>query len=102
MPPDTVLAFEAMRELRTHLTGDDSSLEEPESWGDTTLSLPDDAPDSWSNVLTGETLHAVRAGAGKKTIELNRVFIQFPVALLVGHTSVDDSRSSVFHAGALG
>ena len=88
--------------LTTHLTGDDSSLKEPESWGDTTLSLPDDTPDSWRNVLTGQTVHAVRAGAGKKTIELNLVFDQFPVALLVGYASVEESRDSVFHAGALG
>jgi (1->4)-alpha-D-glucan 1-alpha-D-glucosylmutase len=50
-------------------------------WGDSFLNMPEGAPVSWSNVFTGQPLEAV--GGGRR-IPLNRVFVRFPVALLVG------------------
>jgi (1->4)-alpha-D-glucan 1-alpha-D-glucosylmutase len=52
------------------------------AWGGrSSLVLPEEAPDTWRNVLTGEELR-VSGGRGKKTLPLHAVFRHFPVALL--------------------
>lgn len=62
------------------------------AWGESALMMPDDSPECWHNLLTGETL-GVRAGnavgtgeTGSKTLRLASVFETFPVALLAGET----------------
>jgi (1->4)-alpha-D-glucan 1-alpha-D-glucosylmutase len=52
-------------------------------WQNSVLSLPDGAPEQWTNVLTGEILHASRSDEGS-IIELAKVFWSCPVALLTG------------------
>jgi len=52
-------------------------------WGDTTLTLRQEAPLIWHNVLTGEILETSRQGT-LNTLFLSRVFASFPVALLAG------------------
>lgn len=57
------------------------------AWGETTLILPENSPDRWHNVLTGEVLAAaLPAGtaSGSKTLPLAYVFRSFPTALFVG------------------
>jgi len=46
-------------------------------WQDNHILLPDDAPQNWFNILTGETL---REGRG---ITLAELFYEFPVAMLI-------------------
>jgi (1->4)-alpha-D-glucan 1-alpha-D-glucosylmutase len=48
-------------------------------WGNDILILPEDAPQNWLNVLTGEKL---RAFDGRKGLSLAEVFHIFPVAFL--------------------
>jgi (1->4)-alpha-D-glucan 1-alpha-D-glucosylmutase len=50
-------------------------------WGDDLLLLPNEAPESWRNVLTGESLKV--STAGKRGLPLSDVLSSFPVALLV-------------------
>ncbi|MCU1285478.1 MAG: maltooligosyl trehalose synthase [Acidobacteriales bacterium] len=47
-------------------------------WADTELSLPENAPDSFENVLTGEILNVTN----RRTLLLKEIFANFPVALL--------------------
>jgi (1->4)-alpha-D-glucan 1-alpha-D-glucosylmutase len=56
-----------------------------ETWGNSAIRLPDGAPGSWRNVLTGE---AVKAGTtrGKKWLLLKALLRNFPVALLEAST----------------
>jgi (1->4)-alpha-D-glucan 1-alpha-D-glucosylmutase len=56
-----------------------------ETWGSSALVLPDDAPDSWINILTGEELEVVPARQ-KKLLPLAKVFGSFPLALLAPST----------------
>jgi len=53
------------------------------TWGQTGLILHQDAPLTWQNVLTQESLKISRQGA-LKTLALKQVFASFPVALLAG------------------
>ncbi|HTW21968.1 MAG TPA: malto-oligosyltrehalose synthase [Candidatus Baltobacteraceae bacterium] len=50
-------------------------------WSDTTLDLPNSAPESWINVLTGETITS-RAHGAKRSLAVADVLRSFPVALL--------------------
>ncbi len=52
-----------------------------EVWGEDLLLLPDDAPDRWYNVFTGETL---KPPVAADRLPLFLVFGTFPVALLLG------------------
>jgi (1->4)-alpha-D-glucan 1-alpha-D-glucosylmutase len=52
------------------------------AWQDTVLQLPEGAPDSWQNVLTGERVLATQASDGRRILALADVFKRFPVALL--------------------
>lgn len=52
------------------------------AWGDTSLIVPPEAPDSWANVFTGRRVQAP-SGHERGRLSLNRVFAGFPVALLV-------------------
>jgi (1->4)-alpha-D-glucan 1-alpha-D-glucosylmutase len=54
-----------------------------ETWGASSLPLPPGAPQSWTNVLTGERLHAGVENK-KPVIRLQHLFRDFPVALLSG------------------
>lgn len=51
--------------------------QEQHEWKDIFLSLPEDAPSEWSNVLTQQNLSV------KKSLSLKAVFHDFPVTLLV-------------------
>jgi (1->4)-alpha-D-glucan 1-alpha-D-glucosylmutase len=52
------------------------------AWGTRSgLVLPDDYPERWRNVFTGETLSASRSG-GRRLLLLRNLFRSFPVALL--------------------
>lgn len=63
------------------------------AWGEGALILPDDSPERWDNLLTGETLHTCATDAdnsgkaGVRTFRLASVFNTFPVALLAGESS---------------
>jgi (1->4)-alpha-D-glucan 1-alpha-D-glucosylmutase len=52
-------------------------------WEDTALRLPHDAPRSWRNILTGETIEAVQRGDGWE-LPLAQVLRRFPVAICEG------------------
>lgn len=51
----------------------------PSAWRDTILSLPEEAPEHWSNEFTGENL-----SASGRQLHLEEVLRHFPVALLHG------------------
>jgi (1->4)-alpha-D-glucan 1-alpha-D-glucosylmutase len=50
-------------------------------WGDTTIVLPNDAPERWQNIFTGEEI-VVDDGSGSKRLQVGVVLGNFPVALL--------------------
>jgi (1->4)-alpha-D-glucan 1-alpha-D-glucosylmutase len=52
-------------------------------WRETVIMLPQDAPESWRNVFTGETISA-SPSRGVRSLHLRNVFLSFPVALLSG------------------
>lgn len=52
-------------------------------WGKGFLLLPSEAPEFWTNILTGEELAAF-SSKGKKGIPLGSLFLQLPIALLYG------------------
>ncbi len=52
-------------------------------WRDTFLPLPEDAPDTWRNVLTEERLIATQTADGQRILPLAAVLRRFPVALLI-------------------
>jgi len=52
-----------------------------EFWDGTALLLPESAPKSWSNALTGERVESRSAG-GSDTLGLSELLTRFPVALL--------------------
>jgi maltooligosyltrehalose synthase len=51
------------------------------TWSDTSVLLPRRAPQSWHNVLTGDTLDASRSPRAM-VLGLGEVLRSFPVALL--------------------
>jgi (1->4)-alpha-D-glucan 1-alpha-D-glucosylmutase len=51
-------------------------------WRETSLQLPEAAPESWHNVLTGDGLTASPDPGGLKTLALAEVLKRFPIALL--------------------
>jgi (1->4)-alpha-D-glucan 1-alpha-D-glucosylmutase len=53
------------------------------AWGNGFLLLPPEAPEFWTNILTGEELTAV-SSKGKKGIPLGSLFLHLPIALLHG------------------
>jgi (1->4)-alpha-D-glucan 1-alpha-D-glucosylmutase len=55
-------------------------------WKDTQIELHQTAPASWSNVLTGEDFETEKTGSAR-TLPLNRLLKDFPVALLSGRSS---------------
>jgi (1->4)-alpha-D-glucan 1-alpha-D-glucosylmutase len=52
-----------------------------ETWGAGTLVLPDEAPECWLNIFSGEELEVVLS-EGRKLLRLAGVFHSFPLALL--------------------
>ncbi|MBI4526473.1 MAG: malto-oligosyltrehalose synthase [Deltaproteobacteria bacterium] len=74
-------ALAAAPRLLTKLATPDRLPVGEETWGETTLMLPRDAPEHWLNVLTGEELEISLEGQ-KKSLELRRVFDPMPLALL--------------------
>jgi len=58
----------------------DMDLTNPEARGAQFLVLPENTPDVWVNLFTGEKFEA------PNQISLSNVFNNFPVALLVGET----------------
>ncbi|MGC8548992.1 MAG: malto-oligosyltrehalose synthase [Acidobacteriaceae bacterium] len=57
------------------------------TWLDTSVELPDDAPDQWHNILTGETVQTFTGRDGHKALALADVLKTFPCALLHATTS---------------
>jgi len=51
-------------------------------WGKSPLLLPEDAPEHWLNVFTGENL---TVSMPTKRVPLSRIFSLFPVALLASN-----------------
>jgi maltooligosyltrehalose synthase len=51
-------------------------------WKETTIVLPDSAPQLWENVFTGEKLSS--ANEKHKSIGAGESLLHFPVALLTG------------------
>jgi (1->4)-alpha-D-glucan 1-alpha-D-glucosylmutase len=51
------------------------------AWGESVLTIPPEAPGSWTNIFTGETLETTHASE-TGSLPLSRVFSRFPVALL--------------------
>ncbi len=51
------------------------------AWGESVLTIPPEAPGSWTNIFTGETLETTHASE-TGSLPLHRVFSRFPVALL--------------------
>ena len=54
----------------------------PQVWGKSLLLLPEDAPEHWLNVFTGENL---TVSMPTKGVPLSRIFSLFPVALLASN-----------------
>jgi (1->4)-alpha-D-glucan 1-alpha-D-glucosylmutase len=54
-------------------------------WGNTSVGLPDGAPASWKNILTGETFET-RGPGRKRSLHVGPLLRNFPVALLSGTT----------------
>jgi (1->4)-alpha-D-glucan 1-alpha-D-glucosylmutase len=52
-----------------------------DTWGQSILTLPNEAPQRWLHVLTGENLSSI-AVKGERRLELKAVFHSFPLALL--------------------
>jgi (1->4)-alpha-D-glucan 1-alpha-D-glucosylmutase len=52
-----------------------------ETWGSSALVLPEDIPESWLNILTGEELKVIVSGQ-RKLLPLASVLQSFPLALL--------------------
>jgi (1->4)-alpha-D-glucan 1-alpha-D-glucosylmutase len=50
-------------------------------WGETVIMLPQEAPEDWRNVFTGEAAK-VSPASGMRSLHLRDVFLSFPVALL--------------------
>jgi (1->4)-alpha-D-glucan 1-alpha-D-glucosylmutase len=57
-------------------------------WGGTSLLLPDFAPESWTNLLTGERLKSQTIGSGSRCLDVHQALQNFPVALLVPDSSL--------------
>jgi (1->4)-alpha-D-glucan 1-alpha-D-glucosylmutase len=55
-------------------------------WQDTRIMMPSDAPSSWTNILSGSTVHTFNEN-GQYRLELKSVFRDFPIALLAPSTS---------------
>jgi maltooligosyltrehalose synthase len=51
-------------------------------WRETVIMLPQDVPESWRNVFTGETVN-VLPSPGMRSVPVRDVFLSFPVALLL-------------------
>jgi (1->4)-alpha-D-glucan 1-alpha-D-glucosylmutase len=68
-------------ETRAGLCAPDEAPLGQEVWGDTGVVLPRRAPQSWHNVLTGETLDAARSPRAT-ILSLAETLRSFPVALL--------------------
>jgi (1->4)-alpha-D-glucan 1-alpha-D-glucosylmutase len=78
---DDAWALAAAPRLVARLTEPGAAPLGERAWGKSALALPEDAPDRWRNIFTGEELEAIGLD-GKKQIRVAEVFRSFPVALL--------------------
>jgi (1->4)-alpha-D-glucan 1-alpha-D-glucosylmutase len=76
-------ALGAVPRLITRIAAPDKPPRGGETWGESSLGFPPDAPRHWLNVLTGEQAEISPTGKGN-SIALERLFGRFPVALLAG------------------
>jgi (1->4)-alpha-D-glucan 1-alpha-D-glucosylmutase len=53
-------------------------------WRDTHLELPAEAPEQWSNILSGDALVGTTDEQGRRQLSVSDLFQRFPLALLVG------------------
>jgi (1->4)-alpha-D-glucan 1-alpha-D-glucosylmutase len=56
----------------------------PRVWGEDSLVLPGDAPNSWRNILGGSV---IQSGSKAPGLPLSAIFNQFPVALLIENSA---------------
>jgi maltooligosyltrehalose synthase len=56
------------------------------TWLDTAVRLPEGAPDSWRDVLSGERVTNQVSGDGRPELRVSEVLRRFPVALLTNAT----------------
>jgi (1->4)-alpha-D-glucan 1-alpha-D-glucosylmutase len=73
----------------TRLCGETGTLQGPEVWGDTALTLPPEAPAACQDRLSGERPAPTNDG-GTRRLLLRDVLGHFPVALLLGSTAAAD------------
>ena len=59
----------------------EEKLPSADCWGDTALLLPESAPQTWTNSLTGESVESRAAGKGR-SLAVSDLLKRFPVALL--------------------
>jgi (1->4)-alpha-D-glucan 1-alpha-D-glucosylmutase len=78
---DTAWVLAAAPRLVTRLTEAGAAPLGERAWGKSVLALPEDAPDRWLNIFTGEELETARDG-GKKHLRVAELFRSFPVAML--------------------
>jgi (1->4)-alpha-D-glucan 1-alpha-D-glucosylmutase len=57
----------------------------PAFWSGSKIALPANAPSSWSNILTGESMNA-KHFHGSRHLSLPEIFKNFPVAVLAGRS----------------
>ena len=74
-------ALVAVPRLITKLVTEERPPLGEETWGSSALVLPEDAPDCWLNILTGEELKVILSEQ-RKLLPLASVFQSFPLALL--------------------
>jgi len=78
---DAAWALAAVPRLVTRFTDAGAAPLGERAWGKSIIALPEDAPDRWLNIFTGEELEAAR-NRGKKHLRVAEVFRSFPVAML--------------------
>lgn len=76
-------AVVAVARLVTKILSPEALAFDPEVWQESFLSLPDDAPQEWVNIFTGETIKSL-PHEHSKSLDLANLFQNLPVALLFG------------------
>ena len=78
---DQAWALVAVPRLVTKLLRGERPPLGEETWGASALEVPEDAPESWLNILTGERLKVIRSDQ-RKLLPLASALQSFPLALL--------------------
>jgi (1->4)-alpha-D-glucan 1-alpha-D-glucosylmutase len=70
---------------------DQEALPSDGYWEGTSLLLPGFAPESWTNLLTGESLSSQATDCGCRSLDVHQTLKHFPVALLAPASSLTQS-----------